>query len=188
MRTSMKYGAAALVALAQSGVLGYMVESRAQVLRNGQEIVLKTQPVDPNDILRGDYVILGYDISRIDPKQIIGTAPAASGIAIVYVALKKQGDFWSFSRASWQPFADKTAEEVVIKGNTGQYFNLDNEQMVPLNYGIEAFYIPQGQGKVIEDGQRAEAVDAVIAVNDSGTAQLKSLRLNGKTLYDEPLY
>lgn len=188
MNAVMKYGAAALVALLQSGVLGYMVESRAQVLRNGQEIVLRTKPVDPNDILRGDYVILGYDISSIDPKLIAGTAPDKSGIASVFVALKKQGEVWTLSRANWQPFSDKTADEVVIKGQTGQYFYLDAEQPVPLNYGIEAFYVPQGAGKVIEDGQRAEAVDAVVAVNDSGTAQLKSLRLNGKTLYDEPLY
>lgn len=188
MNANTKYAAAAIVALLQSGVLGYMVESRAQVLRNGQEIVLRTQPIDPNDIMRGDYVILGYEISRIDYKQITGVAPTKDGIVAVYVALKKTSDVWTVSRASWQPFVDKSAEEIVVKGKTGQYFYLDKEQPVPLNYGIEAFYVPQGEGKVIEDGQRAQAVDVVLAVDGSGAAQIKSLRLNGKTLYDEPLY
>lgn len=188
MNSTMIYAAAALVALAQSGVLGYMVESRAQVLRNGEEIVLRTRPVDPNDIMRGDYVTLSYEISRIDPKQISGNEPGKAGNAKVYVALKKTGEAWVFSRASWQQITDKTADEVVIAGKTGEYYYLGGTGPVPLQYGIERFYVPQGEGKVIEDGQRAQAVDAVIAVDSSGASQMKSLRLNGKTLYDTPLY
>lgn len=188
MNLTMKYAAAALVASAQSGVLGYMVESRAQVLRNGQEIVLRTQPVDPNDIMRGDYVTLGYVISSIDPKQISGNESVTAGNAKVYVALKKTGEGWVFSRASWQQITDKTTDEVVITGKTGGNYYAGGTGPVPVQYGFESFYVPQGEGKVIEDGQRAQAVDAVIAVDSSGTSQMKSLRLNGKTLYDVPLY
>ena len=46
---------AAIVAAAlQTAVLGYMVESRASILRNGADIKLKTLPVDPRDLLRGE--------------------------------------------------------------------------------------------------------------------------------------
>jgi uncharacterized membrane-anchored protein len=188
MSPLMKYAAAALVALAQTGVLGYIIESRAQVLRNGQEIVLKTQPVDPRDLMRGDYVTLGYDISNIDVKQITGTAPTAQTITPVYVAVKKTDEIWAFSRASWQPILDKSTDEVVLKGQTNSYFYPDSSTSASLTYGIEQFYVPQGEGRVIEDGQREQAVDVLVAVSDAGVAQLKSLRLDGKTLYDEPLY
>ena len=188
MSLLLKYAAAALVALVQTGVLGYIIESRAQVLRNGQEIILKTQPIDPHDLMRGDYVTLGYDISNIDVKQITGTAPLAQTISTVYVAMKKTGEVWAFSRASWQPITDKSAEEVVLKGQSDSYFYPDSSTSIRLYYGIEQFYVPQGEGRVIEDGQREQAVDVVVAVNDAGVAQLKSLRLDGKTLYDEPLY
>ncbi len=34
------------------------------VRRNGQEVILATVPVDPRDILRGDYLELAYEIGR----------------------------------------------------------------------------------------------------------------------------
>ena len=63
--------AAAVLALAQIGFLGWMIAGRAALLRNGQEVLLKVEPVDPRDLLRGDYVRLGYEISRI-PVEMIG--------------------------------------------------------------------------------------------------------------------
>ncbi len=35
-------------------------------LKTGVEVLLKTAPVDPRDLFRGDYVILRYDVSTID--------------------------------------------------------------------------------------------------------------------------
>jgi uncharacterized membrane-anchored protein len=54
------FGAAILI---QVALLAAMVVDRAQVLREGTEVKLQTRPVDPRDFLRGDYVVLGYDIS-----------------------------------------------------------------------------------------------------------------------------
>jgi hypothetical protein len=54
---------ALLLALVQTGFLGWMIVGRAAVLRDGREVLLKVEPVDPRDLLRGDYVILNYEIS-----------------------------------------------------------------------------------------------------------------------------
>ena len=59
-----KMAAAALTALIQCGILLYMIQSRASILQNGTEVTLKTEPVDPRDLLRGDYVVLGYALLR----------------------------------------------------------------------------------------------------------------------------
>ena len=53
--------AAAAVAVLQVGFLSWMIAGRAAVLRDGAEVLLKVQPIDPRDLLRGDYVRLGYD-------------------------------------------------------------------------------------------------------------------------------
>jgi uncharacterized membrane-anchored protein len=37
-----------------------MIESRAAILRDGTEIVLQVEPIDPRDLMRGDYVRLQY--------------------------------------------------------------------------------------------------------------------------------
>lgn len=63
------------LAFVQIGFLGWIIAGRAAILRNGKEVLLKIEPVDPRDLLRGDYIILGYDISRIPAKMIANIPP-----------------------------------------------------------------------------------------------------------------
>lgn len=51
-----------LQALLLTGMIGY----RHYWVSTGERILLKTAPVDPRDIFRGDYVHLSYDIANID--------------------------------------------------------------------------------------------------------------------------
>ena len=51
--------------LIQVALLAVMVIDRVQILRDGAEVTLQTRPVDPRDLLRGDYVVLRYDISEV---------------------------------------------------------------------------------------------------------------------------
>ena len=185
---SMKYILAAVVALIQTGVLGHMIESRASILRHGREVILLTEPVDPRDLMRGDYVILGYPISRIAHTVIQGTPPPSDGVQSVQVVLVPgENGRYVFSRASWQPIADLKPEEVVLVGTTPDNFYIGTV-MVPLTFGIERFYVPEGEGKPIEEGVGERRVDVVLAVNDAGKAQVRALRLDGQSLYEEPLY
>jgi hypothetical protein len=39
--------------------------TRIYILKTGKVIHLRTAPIDPRDIFRGDYVRLNYEISRI---------------------------------------------------------------------------------------------------------------------------
>ncbi|MEL6437468.1 MAG: GDYXXLXY domain-containing protein [Pseudomonadota bacterium] len=56
---------ALLAALLLCGLIAWMIESRASILRDGNELVLKTEPVDPRDLLRGRYVRLNYAASNV---------------------------------------------------------------------------------------------------------------------------
>jgi uncharacterized membrane-anchored protein len=181
--------AAVLVAIGQSAVLFYIIESRASILRNGYEIVLKTEPVDPRDLMRGDFVTLNYSLSRLDPVVIKGPPPQYSGRNRVYIALVPgEGGQSTFSRASWQPLEGLKPEEVLLVGTTPDYFLPASSSQVPLTFGIERYYVPEGEGKPLEQGVVEQSVEIVAAVNDKGDAQIKSIRLKGQTLYDEPLY
>jgi uncharacterized membrane-anchored protein len=48
-----------------TAMLMAMIYKRVRLLGEGREILLKTAPVDPRDLLRGHYVRLAYDISSI---------------------------------------------------------------------------------------------------------------------------
>jgi hypothetical protein len=53
--------AALLSAVVLSAILGWMIADRAAILRDGREVMLITEPIDPRDMLRGRYMRLNYD-------------------------------------------------------------------------------------------------------------------------------
>jgi len=46
-------------------VLIWMLVAHAWPVWTGETIYLRTRPVDPRDLFRGDYVVLAYDIDRV---------------------------------------------------------------------------------------------------------------------------
>ncbi len=182
--------AALVVVLVQTAVLGSMIASRAAVLRSGEEIVLKTAPVDPRDLLRGDYVVLSYDIATISSDRIVGTAPDHTEALRLSVRLAPGADgFWAVSEVSFDPLA-KRAGSVVLRtqpfvwyppppGSTATYV---------VTYGIERYYVPEGEGRVLEEARNAENLTVTARVSESGTAQIASIAIDGKQVYEEPLY
>ncbi|MBB3234384.1 GDYXXLXY domain-containing protein [Phyllobacterium endophyticum] len=179
----------AAVALLQSGVLYAMVRQHASILRDGTDITLLSEPVDPHDIMRGDYVVLRYAISTIEAGKITGTRPAKDGPADVYVTVR-EGDAgaWRFAGASWQKREDVPSGEVQLRGRTEMFANAAADSQLRVTYGIERYYVPEGEGRVIEDQQREHRIEAVVAVSSEGDAQIRALKDNGIVLYDEPLY
>ena len=72
---------AVLVAALQVGFLGWMIAGRAAILRDGAEALLKVEPIDPRDLLRGDYVRLGYEISRITARLVTNLPAGEEALA-----------------------------------------------------------------------------------------------------------
>ena len=77
------FGAAILL---QCALLVLMVADRVRILREGREVTLQTRPVDPRDLLRGDYVVLGYDISQLPAGALAGPADGRAN-PVVFVKL-----------------------------------------------------------------------------------------------------
>ncbi len=114
IRLKWLYVGATVTALLQTGILYAGIEKRASVLRSGAEVTLQTEPFDPRDLMRGDYVVLGYEISSLSRKDIQGERPAGS--RTVYVAVKPDTNgIARFSRASFVPLSDLTSGEEQIR-------------------------------------------------------------------------
>jgi len=178
------------VALGQAAVLGWMIWDRASLLANGREVVLDVIPVDPRSLFRGDYVILGYDISRYTLPP--GTEVPQRG-APFYVTLRKGADdAWQAIAGSSTPPASIAADDVVIRGkvdyaSAARQDSADTGPVVALRYGIESFFVPEGTGRELEHMVRDKKISAVVAVNGSGEAAIKGLMSDGKRVYEEPL-
>jgi uncharacterized membrane-anchored protein len=57
-----------------------------------------------------------------------------------------------------------------------------------VEYGIERYYVPEGEGKPIEEARNDGNVAIAARVSPDGSAQIRSLLVDGKPVYDEPLY
>ncbi|MES0202986.1 MULTISPECIES: GDYXXLXY domain-containing protein [unclassified Mesorhizobium] len=184
---------ALVLALAQLGFLSWIIASRAAILRNGKEVLLKIEPVDPRDLLRGDYIVLGYDISRIPVKMIANIAPdkQSSDDTSIVVRLKKGADGYWTPTAAWFGTAPTpaAADEADISGHVAAGWDLRGEGMtIAPDYGIERFYLPEGEGMAIQSDMRVRPFGIKLALAADGTAQIKALMDGDKTLFEEPLY
>ena len=57
-----------------------------------------------------------------------------------------------------------------------------------VRYGIESYFVPEGQGKRLEALAREKRMAALIAVDARGNAAIKGLIIDGKLQYEEPLF
>jgi uncharacterized membrane-anchored protein len=172
------------VACVQAAVLGWTIWQRAHLLSSGREIVLEVVPVDPRSLFRGDYVALGYDITRV---------PVTEGKmrrgATIYVTLQKAGDRWHPQTASTKKPENLAADQVVIKGRV-EYASAPTSTapgQANVHYGIEDFFVPEGTGAELEKLVGQKKLDALIAVDDAGNAGIKGLMVEGQRVYEEPL-
>jgi uncharacterized membrane-anchored protein len=185
--------AAALLALAQIGFLAWIIQGRAAILRNGQEILLKAEPVDPRDLLRGDYVRLGYEISSIQAALLVDApaGPVSTGSGDIYVRLKKQEDgYWRAVGASLHRPQDTPPApgEVDLRGVVSSGWSLEPTAAIHVDYGMERYYLPEGEGKAIEKDMRVRPFGILAAVGRDGAAQIKALMDGDTMLFQEPLY
>ncbi|TPJ80234.1 GDYXXLXY domain-containing protein [Mesorhizobium sp. B2-6-2] len=184
---------ALVLALVQIGFLSWIIAGRAAILRNGKEVLLKVQPVDPRDLLRGDYISLNNNISRI-PVKLIANLPQgkfSSDDTAVVVRLKKGSDGYWQPTAAWFGKAPAPAgvDEADIAGHVGEGWGLsDPEATIAPDYGIDRFYLPEGEGMAIQDDMRVRPFGIKLALASDGTAQIKALMDGDKTLFEEPLY
>jgi uncharacterized membrane-anchored protein len=157
-----------LVSFLWVAVAAGLVSSKQYTIRTGKTVLLETVPVDPRDFLRGDYVILRYKISDLDLRKIQSEKPYYRRGETVYVKLEPKGKFWeAVAIKTKKPLS---GEGLFIKGKV-QYPQL------AVNYGIESYFVPEGEGKDIEQSMRGNKspVEVEVLVDSSGNALIKKV-------------
>lgn len=134
----------------------------------GKEVLLKTIPVDPRDIIRGDYVTLNYEISEIKDRSYKYNDT-------VYVLLKE--DEYNISRASGV-FKRKPKEGTFIKGKVKSRCSgstIFTRRGRCADFGIESYFVKEGQGRILEQDLRQGTLVKVI-VDRNGNAKIKGFK------------
>jgi uncharacterized membrane-anchored protein len=185
-----------LAGLLLCGLIIAMVMQRASILRDGKEVRLEVVPVDPRDLFRGDFVILDYRIGTVDAPKDAATTFKRGQKVFVTLRPDASGKARAVAIAA-EPPADSSTD-IVITGlvsssstcplsETGTRECNGENRAVGVRYGLESYFVPQGEGKGIERTEKAR-LEVVAAVAPSGQAAIKRLMIDGKPVYTEPPY
>jgi uncharacterized membrane-anchored protein len=117
-----------------------------------RHVLIQVQPVDPHDLMRGEYVALSYGISRLD-------APAGT----VYVPLYRLDGAWTGNRT------------LTEQPNGGTFIRGRSNGSGRIDYGIETFYVPEGKARSYEEAVLQRRLYARVALAGDGRARLEGL-------------
>lgn len=167
---------ALLVLLQAVAVVGLVV--REENLRaNGREILLKAAPVDPRDLLRGDYVILRYEVQDVPlySRDYSGSPSEPAPGNEVYVTLRHDGRYWT-PASYWQVSSDSLPPEPGVVFLRGTVTNVSRTTaMLRVSYpNLERYYVPEGTGNL------PKPPDVAVLVDASGNARIQRVEIDGK--------
>ena len=124
-------------------------------LTSGDDVSLLTVPVDPRDLLYGDYVTLRYEIEEV-PKNEIPVAilkkvekRSNSNQLTVYGKLVQQDDVYVLDSLSDK----KPKGSLYLTGKLSgyDYQNVDGVIVHSINFGLDRYYVPENTGKELEE-------------------------------------
>lgn len=139
-------------------------------LNTGIKVLLKTIPVDPKDLLMGDYVILNYEIGQIPEKYKNNNDYSLN--KDVYVVLKT--DINNIATIDRIIIGEKPDKPLYIKGKISKCNTIIPlwKTGVCINYGIENYYVKERTGMDLERNLRNGAL-VEISVDKYGNAKVK---------------
>ena len=181
--------------LALCGLILAMVADRASILRSGATVRLSTEPIDPRDLFRGDYVVLRYRISAINLTRLGVVGQVRNGDR-VFVGLRAGADGLAEVAALARAGESRRADLIWAAGKAGQETRCftrraapgdcaEGDRVLRVTYGIESYFVPQGEGLAIERTNAAR-VQVQAAVAADGRMAIKALLIDGKPVYEEP--
>lgn len=151
-------------------ILFAIIIFKSSVLIGGTEVLLKIEPIDPRDILRGDYVEFRYsNLSAVDSGLVYYPSPKENDK--IYVSLVKNGKYWEVASVQQQ----KPNTGLFVKGTIDSI----DSKTAAIIYGIEEYFIPENTGINFDFNNGEPYVKAAIGRN--GNAVLKQLYV-----YDTP--
>ena len=155
-----------VVVCAQLAVPLAMAGLAAADLAFGDEIKLRAQPVDPTDLFRGNYVVLTYEISRLQ---------------VVYPVSKGQQLCADLFQSAPGVYGARSAYDYPPRGGKeicGRALNdARGGESVGIEYGIETYYASEEGAKEIEDSIARGQLFVVVDLDEDGSARIKSLEV-----------
>ncbi|MFN0122063.1 MAG: GDYXXLXY domain-containing protein [Blastocatellia bacterium] len=155
----------------QLGILLAVPAQKARIRATGRTVTLKVAPVDPYNILKGYYVVLGYDISRQSAMLDTTGMPAGQTVYTV-VELQSEGIWEPVSLQTTMP-RDLPENRAALRGTW------DGSRII---YGLEEYTVPEQRRGDVENDLRQNRNEARVdvSVDENGNTSLVRLRIQDR--------
>jgi uncharacterized membrane-anchored protein len=80
-----------------------------------------------------------------------------------------------------------SSKQVVLKARPRTAFPTSDTGSIAVRYGIESYFVPEGEGPRLEALARDRKLAILIAVDGAGTAAIKGILIDGALQYTEQL-
>jgi uncharacterized membrane-anchored protein len=170
-----------LACLLPIGILIGMTVTPLYTLMTGEEIILRTIPVDPTDLFRGDYVVLRYEAEEIPSSLIareVRTELDNGRYNIeVYVPLELKGGVHTPTEVR----LTKPETDLYLKGNL-DYIGpsweggIEGREVAYITYSLDKYFIEDNTGLDLEEASRNGNILAKVKVKN-GYAYLVDLSI-----------
>lgn len=167
--------------LFQVVALAWMAIEREWILQTGETVFLRTAPIDPRDLFRGDYVRLNYELTSFSSSHLrdgLAESDVKKGDRVyVPLTLDERGLASSDRATDIEP-----EDGLYLRGRVPHSagFNI-KPHAIHVKFGIEQYFTEQGKGKEIEKQQGGRngiqvPLEMEVALSDSGVAVIKGHR------------
>jgi uncharacterized membrane-anchored protein len=181
-----------LVLFLQVLALGLVAAKREWIHNTGTVVYLRTAPVDPRDLFRGDYVQLEYDITQ--PVASLLNKPWLQTEALqkkTYLPVYLQLHTDARGIANLVSIEKAAPEGLYIKGQVNTQWN-DWDVNTFIKLGIEKYFVEQGKGLALEEQMgRAQdwqtPLEMEVAIGKDGTAVIRGHRWSSMSVRLEVL-
>lgn len=131
----------------------------------GREILLETVPVDPRDLVMGDYVILNYKVGQLPKYQ--SYIPNKEVYTILNI---NQDNVAQLDRISFS----KPSNGIYLRGKMSKCNTIFPfwKNGYCIAYGIESYYVKEHEGKPLERNL-AKGTLVKVVVDRDGNAKVK---------------
>ena len=138
----------------------------------GQHLVLSTRPIDPRDLLYGDFVRLQYAISEVPSGLWRDPATPPRRRQSVYVLLAVGPDSLSTALGVYAAAPRPAAHQAVLRGWVVDVYN----RSLSLRYGLERYYVPEGSALRLAKLGQTRPLKVRVSIAPWGQSRITSVR------------
>lgn len=174
-----------LTAGLQTGAIAGMMYKYALHINSGREVVVQSGFLDPRDLFRGHYVTLNLAVGNLRS----GTVKVDSKFTYredVFVELKKGDDGFWFAQKLWHeiPTGHNSA---FLKGKM-RSIPIIKSGSYRITFPQDRYFAPKKRAKELENLRRDRKLGVILAIASDGAGYIKGITVDGKKIYDEPVW